>query len=123
MKYDLKHYAYIGDAVWEIFIRKISITKSSSLKKMHEYTTSLVCYKAQANIINFLMDYLTEEELEIQKRGRNLKITINKKNDPKVHSLATSFETLIGYLYIENRQRLTELFKILNEYIKNLNEL
>ena len=28
MKYNLKHYAYIGDAVWEMFIRELVINKT-----------------------------------------------------------------------------------------------
>lgn len=88
---------------------------------MHEITTKYVCANFQAEIISILLDKLNETELEIQKRGRNLKITINKKNNPKIHALATSFEVLIGYLYINNKNRLDEIFTLITGYIDNKN--
>ncbi len=121
MKYNLKHYAYIGDAVWEIFIRELVINKTEIQEKMHKLTTKYVCAKFQAEIINKIIGNLTEDELNIQKRGRNLKISINKKSNPAIHSLATSFETLIGYLYLEKRERYNEIINIIKPYLEELN--
>lgn len=119
MDYNLKHYAYIGDCVYELFVRKIAIQKTANQKLMHEYTTKLVCAKAQADILNSIIDKLTLEELQIQKRGRNLKISINKKNNPKIHSIATSFEVLIGYLYLNDKNRLNEILYLIKNQINN----
>lgn len=121
MEYNLKHFAYLGDAVYELFIRELTVQKTQSQKKMHELTTKYVCANFQAEIISALFDKLSDDELEIQKRGRNLKITINKKNNPKIHALATSFEVLIGYLYINNKVRLDEIFTLVADYIDNKN--
>lgn len=115
MNYNLKHYAYIGDAVFELFIREEIIKKTSVQNQMHKLTTGFVCAKAQAEFLEKIMPYLNQEELEIQKRGRNLKITINKRNNPALHSLATSFETVIGYLYLTNKNRLEEIFNIIKK--------
>jgi len=120
MKYNLKHFAYIGDAVWELFIREKVIDKTQKQETLHKLSTKYVCAKKQAEIIENLIDFLKEDELEIQKRGRNLKITINKRNNPAVHALATSFETLIGYLYLNNKERLEEILKII---LNSLDEL
>lgn len=87
---------------------------------MHKLSTKYVNAKAQADILELIIDKLNEEELEIQKRGRNLKITINKKNNPKIHSLATSFEVLIGYFYLNNKQRLEEIFEIIKPHLEEL---
>lgn len=113
MNYNLKHCAYIGDAVWEIFVRKIVISKFESLNLMHKATTKYVCAQYQADLINKIYDNLNDEEREIQRRGRNLKMTINKKNNPLIHSLATSFETIIGYLYLNDEKRLNEILEII----------
>ncbi len=121
MNYNLKHYAYIGDAVWEIFIRKLVINKTSVQEKMHKMTTKYVCASFQAEIINKIIDNLTEDELNIQKRGRNLKISINKKNNPAIHSLATSFEVLLGYLYLKKNERYIEILNIIKPYLEELN--
>ena len=120
MKYNLKHFAYIGDVVWELFIREKVINKAQKQETLHKLSTKYVCAKKQAEIIENLIDFLKEDELEIQKRGRNLKITINKRNNPAVHALATSFEALIGYLYLNNKERLDEVLKII---LNSLDEL
>ena len=118
MEYNLKHYAYIGDCVWELFIRESVIKKTKIQSTMHKLTTSFVNAQAQADILNKILDKLSDDELEIQKRGRNLKISINKKSNPNIHTLATSFEVLIGYLYLENKQRLNEIFELLKKELK-----
>lgn len=120
MEYNLKHYAYIGDCVWELFIRKLVIKKTQSQNAMHNLSTKYVCAQAQADFLNLIVDKLTKDELEIQKRGRNLKISINKKNNPKIHSLATSFEVLIGYFYLNNPKRLEEILDLIKENIEEL---
>ena len=113
MNYNLKHYAYIGDCVWELFVREKVIQKTQKQDLMHKMSTSFVNAQAQADILEKLIEKLTPEELEIQKRGRNLKITINKKSNPKIHALATSFEVLIGYWYIHNKERLEDIYSII----------
>ena len=109
MEYNLKHYAYIGDCVWELFVRNNIIQKTNVQKTMHKLTTDFVNANSQANFLTLIEENLTEVEKEIQKRGRNLKISINKKNNPKIHSLATSFEVLIGYWYLNDKKRLEEV--------------
>ena len=120
MEYNLKHYAYIGDAVWELFIRKLVINKTQKQDLMHKLSTKYVNAKAQADILELVIKKLSNEELEIQKRGRNLKISINKKSNPKIHTLATSFEVLIGYLYINNKERLNEILEFIKPNLKDL---
>ena len=118
--YNLKQYAHIGDAVWELFVREECIKKTGDLKKLHNFTVSFVNAIFQADLMSFLDNHLTEEEKELARRGRNLKMTVNKKSNPKIHSLATSFEVLIGYFYLENKTRLEEIFEIIK---KSLNDL
>ncbi len=118
MNYNLKHYAYIGDCVFELFIREIVINKTQKQDMMHKISTKYVNAQAQADFLEKIIEKLTLEELEIQKRGRNLKITINKKSNPKIHSLATSFEVLIGYWYLNDKARLSEILEILKNSIE-----
>ena len=120
MEYNLKHYAYIGDAVWEIFIRELVIKKTPKQDVMHKLSTKYVCANMQAEIMDKIFSYLKDDEIEIQKRGRNLKITINKRNNPAIHSLATSFETLIGYWYLNDKNRLSEIFGIIEDLLDEL---
>jgi len=118
MNYNLKHYSYIGDCVWELFIRKKVIKIAKNLKDMHKLSTKYVRAEFQADIILKILDKLTDDELDIQHRSRNLKMTINKKSNPRIHSLATSFEGLIGYLYLEKQERLQEILDLIEKEIK-----
>ena len=112
-KYNLKQYAHLGDAVWELFVREYIIKIAKTQKALHLETVKYVNANFQAQIIENLI--LTEEESKLIKRGRNLPLTDNKKNNQQVHRLATAFEVLIGYLYINNRERLNELFEFITK--------
>ena len=115
---DLKQCAYLGDAVWELFVREICITKAKTQKAMHNFSTRYVNASFQAHLLECVVESFNDEEKELLRRGRNLKISINKKSNPKIHTLATSFEVLIGYLYLENKQRLNEIFELLKKELK-----
>ena len=59
------------------------------------------------------MPLLTEKELDIVRRARNAKThNIAKNADIETYKKATSFEALVGYLYlIGNFERLNYIFK------------
>lgn len=66
--------AYIGDAVYELYIRTMLVKKGNApVHKMHRQATLYVKAKAQSDIIHSLQDQLTEEEFAVFKRGRNAK--------------------------------------------------
>lgn len=99
-------WAYIGDAVYELYIRDYLI-RTTNLKphKLHIETIKYVKASAQANILYKLEQYLTEEEKEIVKRGRNTETHSAPKNaDMKDYMYATAFEALIGYLYVTDQK-------------------
>lgn len=110
-KYNLKHYAHIGDAVWELFIREYIINYANTQKTLHNLTVKYVNAEFQSYILSVLE--LNEDEKELIKRGRNLTLSIGKKNNQQIHRLATAFEVLIGYLYLNNKSRLDELFEFI----------
>lgn len=112
-EYNLKHYAHIGDAVFELFIREFVINLANTQKAIHQNTIKYVNANFQSSLLNLLEEYLTEEEKEITKRGRNLPLTAQKKNNQNIHRHATAFEVLIGFLYLNNKERLNEIFEII----------
>ena len=73
--------------------------------------------KSQSRILDYLIDnnILNEEEIDIVKRGRNYKRDSHPKNtDIVTYKMATGFESLIGYLYLENYiDRLNEIIDII----------
>ena len=106
-------WAYIGDAVYELFIRiKFSIPP----KRMADYHSQVVARvraESQANYLIFLEPHLTDFEKDILRRGRNACVNKPKRLDPHIYQQATSLEALIGYLHLTDPQRLDELFAIL----------
>ena len=108
--------AYLGDAVYEIYIRENLIKNGlAKVEDLQKSATLYVSAKGQANILTNLLDnnILTEEEIEIVKRGRNYKRSSHPKHtDIITYKLSTGFEALIGYLYLSNNhQRLEEILK------------
>ncbi len=113
--------AYVGDSVYETFIRTMLVSNGSTqVDKLHKRAIKYVQAKAQAEIVEKLHDSLTEEEQDIVRRGRNTKSgTVPKNADINDYRHATGFEALIGYLYlIGNTKRLMEIFAAVAEIEK-----
>ena len=115
---NLRNYAYLGDAVWELFIRKKTILLTNNAKKLHQLTTNLVKTHFQSELLHFLEKYLTEEEQEIARRARNLPIPVGRKHIQTEYRQATAFEALIGLWYTNNQPRYNEIIKLLETKLK-----
>ena len=111
---NLRNYAYLGDAIWELHIRSITILKTNNSKKLHEITTNLVNTDFQCEMLEKISPHLTDSELEIAKRARNLPIPIGRRHIQGQYRKATAFETLIGYWHIYSKERLEEILNIIN---------
>ena len=104
--------AYLGDAVYELAIRTLVVNEGNrQVNKMHKESASLVKAGTQMEFLLAIEDELTEEEKSVYRRGRNAKsVTIAKHATMKEYRMATGFEALIGYLYLQGRlERLAEL--------------
>ncbi len=108
-------WAYIGDSVYELYIR-MHLVNTTKLKphKLHIESIKYVKAKAQADILQKIEKNLTEEEIEIVKRGRNAQNHHLPKNATvQEYMYSTAFEALIGYLYLTNQDdRLNEILKM-----------
>ncbi len=105
-------FAYMGDAVYEKYIREYVIRQGLCKNGLlHKKSIKYVSAKGQAEILERLEPNLTEEELDIVRRGRNSNPHSTAKNaDVIVYKYATGFEALIGYLYLtEQEKRLNEI--------------
>ena len=97
--------AYMGDAVYEFYVREHLVYKNSNMKvnDLHKTTIKYVKAKSQANVANEIIQDLTEEEMSIFKRGRNQKSnTVPKNANILDYKHATGFEALLGYLHLIN---------------------
>ena len=113
---NLRNYAYLGDAVWELFVREKTTKITENSKKLHKITTENVKAGFQANLLQKLDEILTEEEHELARRGRNLPIPVARRAIQNVYRPSTAFEVLIGYWYLHDKERLNFFYnKIKNE--------
>lgn len=108
-------WAYVGDCVYELFIRTNLVNKTR-LKPhaMHKEAIKKVKASAQAKTLEEIYEKLTEEEQNIVRRGRNTQNHHLPKN-ANIHEYmyATAYETLIGYLYLTRQdKRLKEILEM-----------
>lgn len=114
---NLRNYAYLGDAVWELFIRNKTVLQTNNAQKLHKITTTMVKGSFQADLLHKIENILTEEEKEISRRARNLPIPIGRRSNQTEYRQATAFETLIGWWYKNNKERFDYIVELLNKHI------
>ncbi len=106
---DNLRFAYLGDAVYELYIRKYLIEKKSikKVKDLQETAINYVSAKSQVRILEKLINdnILTLEEQDVVRQGRNASSHSSKSTDIVTYKRSTGFECLIGYLYENNIER------------------
>jgi ribonuclease III family protein len=102
--------AYLGDAVYELYVRQSFIFPPQRIQTYHQQVVSWVRAESQAEKLDRLLVHLSEAELTIVKRGRNAAPQRLKRVDPEIYQKATALETLVGYLHLTDPDRLAKLF-------------
>jgi ribonuclease-3 family protein len=103
--------AYLGDAVYELYVRSRYLLPPKRSQTYHRLVVAQVRAETQARYLRSLTPHLNNTELEIVRRGRNAATKRPRRVDPEIYQQATSLETLMGYLYLTDSQRLTELLQ------------
>ena len=113
--------AYIGDTVYDLFVRTDIMEKhDESVQKRHKRAVMRVNAAAQARAFDLIEGMLTEEEHDVARRARNAHSRPPKNQNPGDYSRATALEALCGYLYLSGRkERLKELFEIIRKEDRN----
>ena len=96
--------AYIGDAVFSLYVRMRILPVSSHVQVLHDLASRMVSAVMQAKAMDALEPELTEEEARIARRGRNTKSTVPKSASVREYRQGTAFEALMGYLYLMDRK-------------------
>ena len=112
--------AYIGDAVYEIYVRKFLINKGIvKVELLQKEAIKYVSAKNQASFLKSLLeqDFFKEEEKQIINRARNHKGNRHPKNtDILTYKHSTGLEAIIGYLYLNNEiNRIDEIMNYVLE--------
>ena len=108
--------AYLGDTVYESYIREYLIKKNVFLKinNLHKMAIIYVRAKSQAKAIKGIEGILEEDELSVFKRDRNHKKNTSAKNASMIdYKHSTGFEAVVGYLYLKgDRDRLDHIISL-----------
>lgn len=118
--------AYVGDAVYEMFVRQyLTSLPNHRPNHLQKQSTLYVSAKAQSRALEHWMMLLDEEETGVVRRGRNAKSgTVPKNTDVAIYHRSTAFECLIGYLYYKARfARLNELMHAAVRYLSSPRDL
>ena len=109
--------ALLGDAIYSLYIREKLIKLGyNDIEKIQKKQEEYVSAKGEVKALNYLIDnnLLTDDELDIVKRGRNYKNNSHPKNtDIITYKLSTGFESLLGDLYLNNNERLYEILSLI----------
>lgn len=107
-------WAFIGDAVYELYVRTyVTGCSKKTSENLHKTSIEYVRAEAQSSVLEEILPILTDEEQNIVRRGRNTKTAHLPKNASMIdYRRATALEALVGYLYLLKRyDRLDEIMR------------
>ena len=110
--------AYLGDSVFSLMVRKYLI-ENYNIKPngLNRKANTVVCAKTQAEIMKALKGILEEDEIDVVMRARNSHTNNKAKNSTQEeYNLATQFEALVGYWYLN--QQYNKLEDMFNNFVK-----
>lgn len=111
--------AYIGDAVYELYVRRELLPKSQKVHTLHKLAIRRVNNNTQSNLLALVWDNLNETELSVVKRGRNAKgAQVPKNADVVTYRRSSGLEALVGYLYLKgDEERLNWLLAKIEQVV------
>ena len=108
--------AHVGDGVYELMCRAYLCAKGDhTVKNLHKDSVQLVKAPTQAAFADKIKPFLSEEERDYFRRGKNAHTHAAPKSASRAeYAKATGLEALFGALYLLGRtDRLNELFAIM----------
>ena len=105
--------AYLGDSLYDLYVREHLIARGGKVRAMHREAISLVCAHAQSEALGRIEEKLTDEERDVARRARNVHQSPPKNADPGEYHRATALEALVGWLYVTGqRGRMNEVLEM-----------
>ena len=105
--------AYLGDSLYDLYVREHLIARGGKVRAMHREAISLVCAHAQSEALDRIEDRLTDAERDVARRARNVHQSPPKNADPGEYHRATALEALVGWLYVTGqRDRMNEVLRM-----------
>ena len=121
MIYEFKHnslpgsleLAYLGDSLYDLYVREHLIARGGKVRALHREAISLVCAHAQSEALARVQDMLTDAERDVVRRARNAHQSPPRNADPGEYHHATALEALIGWLYVTGQgERMNEILEM-----------
>ena len=112
--------AFVGDSVWTMFVRDFFCKKTDfKNNNLHRLTTKFVRASFQSQALDRLP--LNDEEKDISRRARNVHNNTMAKNATLAdYKKATSFEAVLGYLYLTGQyDRLNSFCALFKDDLQN----
>lgn len=112
--------AYIGDVVYELFVRSKLVWPSKRTADLQQQAVALVRAEHQSKILERLRsDFdLSEKEIQVLARGRNAGSSRNNnRRNPSAYQDSTAIEALVGYLFIIDKDRCSQVLQFIDEHL------
>ncbi len=110
--------AFVGDAVYSLYVReRLVLSGRGKASEFQRAASKIVSAEGQSQFFSIIEPMLTEEEIEVYKRGRNAKKATKSKNASATdYNRSTGFEAMLGYLYLTGkRDRVDELLSFADD--------
>ena len=105
--------AYLGDALYDLYVRERLVARGGRVRALHRQAISLVCAHAQSEALARLEGALTGDEADVVRRARNCAQHPPRNADAGEYHRATALEALVGYLYVTGqRERMNRLLAL-----------
>ena len=92
--------AFVGDAVYEIYVRTMMLEKSMNAHVLNKRCVKLVNNRTQSALYEVLEPELNDVELGVLHRGRNAKGIVPKNANTQDYRRSTAIVALVGYWYL-----------------------
>lgn len=105
--------AHVGDAYFHLYVRTRLLQVTHNITRLHDLSAEIVSATAQAKTYHAIENFLTDEERDIFRRGRNAKSHSPRKATVAEYHASTGFEALLGDLFLrKNLARLEEICEL-----------
>ena len=104
--------AFVGDTVYSLYVReRLTLEVGGKSSDLQKTAARIVSAKGQSEFLDKLLPLLTEEEMDVFRRGKNAKKGTKSKSASNLeYNRSTGFEAVLGYLYLTgNEERIKEL--------------
>jgi len=116
-------WAYIGDVIFELFIRVRYVYPDVRTSDLQKLVTGTVNADSQSEMLVAMLasSFLTAQEQSIVKRGQDViskrKSGLGGKNNRIEYQNSTGFEALLGYIYMTDTSRFLEVLLFLQNWL------